>query len=411
MANLDIVGIGYRPWLHAQTHGINVRDLHLAAGIARHTDVRNFLYVSRPVSLPERIVRKVPWELESEVILSGPDFRLYRVQGFDKLFALNMKTNAILGPTLGRRAWWNQALTNPAAARAITASLQHLGMDPDVLLNWVPFAPDVAKVVPHRIEAFDVIDNFANHQRIRSNREQTACLDGYKAISRRASVITSVSSKAGKVFVDAPQGRVQVVRNGVNRSFLTHSPPKPAELQALSGPIVGTGGNFFEKFRVDFLVDLARLMPHVQFVMLGNILVPAIGDAIRSVPNIHYLGPKPFEEAVAFYHHFDAGFILYDMAKENDGDPLKLYEFLAVGTPMISLASMGVEQRDGAVEVVDTPAMAQERLEQLIATDRDQRRQTARKFLADHDFWDSKADQLVRLYRTALASKECESAN
>lgn len=405
MAKLDIVGIGYRPWLHAQTHGINVRDLHLAAGIARHADVGKFLYVSRPVSLPERFVRRMPWELDSDVVLSGTDFRLYQIRGCDKLFALTMKTNAILGPTFGRRAWWNSALTSPAAARAIQASLQHLGMNPDVLLNWVPFAPDVAKVVPHRIEAFDTIDNFANHQRIRSSREQTACLGGYNHISRRASVITSVSSKAAKVFAGDAADRIHVVRNGVNRSFLTHVPTKPSELRALSGPIVGTGGNFFEKFRVDFLVELAHLMPHVQFVMLGNILVPSIGEAIRNVPNIHYFGPRPFEEAVAFYHYFDAAFILYDMEKENDGDPLKLYEFLAVGTPMISLASMGVEQRDGAVEVVDTPRTACDRLEMLIATDRDQRRRTARQFLTDQDFWDSKADKLVRLYQAALTSK------
>lgn len=401
MRPLDIIALGYRPWSHAEENGINVRDLHLVTRLAEQDDIGRILYVSRPVSRAERWIRRTPYRLASPTILEGEDFTLCAPPRHPKIAALNIKSSALIAPLLRGRAWWAQALMAAGAQRAIQASLAALNMSRDVALNWVPFAADAVPVLGCRVEAFDVIDNFANHQRITATSEIAACQNGYASIARRADVITSVSAEAAAVFHAHGRTNVEIIPNGVDRALTSATFEKPASLAGLRGPIVGTGGNFFSKFRVDFLVDLARQMPEVNFVMLGNILEEEISRQIAPVPNIHYLGNHTFEDALAHYYHFDAGFIFYDMKRENDGDPLKLYEFLAVGTPVVSLASMGIRQRDNVVEVVETPADCAARLRQLLQRDRAQCRALARATLRPEDFWDVKAGRLAAALRQA----------
>ena len=106
---------------------------------------------------------------------------------------------------------------------------------------------------------------------------------------------------------------------------------------------------------------------------------------------------KHIGDVPAYYHHFDAGFILYDPSKENDGDPLKLYEMLACGTPVVSLPSMGIAPNPGAVEVMQSAAEGVEHIRALCGEDRARRRETARRALSPGDRWSAKGRQLLEM--------------
>lgn len=393
----NVVAFGYRPWSHAENSGINVRDLHLITELARRPDIARILYVSRPVSLAEEVIREIGWQgREGSVVLQGRSYEVRRSTDFGKIFALNSFSSCFLSPLLKGRAWWDEAVSSGRFLDLLANVTSDLDMSERAILSWTPFAPSVFEKIRRNVSVFDVIDNFSVHARIRPS-ERKACDLGYRKIGQVANHLTTVSRKAARAF-DRPRTDPQVIRNGVPRSWMTFSSERPADLNLVTRRhVVGCGGYFFEKFRVDILVKCAIMMPETDFVLLGVILDPRIARAIHGVKNIHFLGFKHYSVLPQYYFHFDAGLILYEMKLENDGDPLKLYEYLAVGTPVVSLPSMGVAQRGGAVSVIEDAEGLARALRETFTLDRSMVRLACREALSDDDFWDRKAAALARL--------------
>lgn len=405
METMDLIIVGYRDWGHGEASGINVRDLHLTVELSLNPKVRRILYVSRPVSLAEHLLRKKPYGLaKAEVVESGKRYTLYRDTKYGKIYPLNTALPEIIGPVAGGRAWWDAAFNRKSVKDAIKRSIERLGIKDAVLLNFTPFAPSVAKTIPHRVYAFDMIDNFANHQRINSRREKSHCMEGYSQVSRQADVITSVSARCLGA-IGAARGSVKTIGNGVERSWLKLSPAVPEDIAQLRGPVVGCGGYFFSKFDAGLLVSVARSMPKVSFVLIGRILDPSISKRIEGVPNIHFLGFRSFDRIPSYYHNFDAAFIMYIPELENDGDPLKLYEYLSLGTPVVATPSMGIGRHGKMVEVARTAAEFREKLNGFFSMDRKSLREACRAQLKEDDFWDSKADAMLGLYEKAYEKK------
>lgn len=404
---MDIVAFGYRPWTLADTQGVCVRDMHFIANLAKCSDVGTILHVSRPVSLAEQIIRRIPTKLRNgTLVLSGPGYRLYHVPEYGEFYSLIIRSRAVIGPLTKRRTWWDDAIRTPKARQAISAAYDYLALVAPVLLNWSPFAPSAEDVAPHSLYAFDVIDNFSNHARITNDTEVDFCREAYARIGRSADVITSVSSKALEVFLPRVHG-MTVIPNGVDRSWLDLSPAVPDDLAALKarGPVVGTGGFLFDKFRIDLLCDLAKRMPDITFVLIGRLQTSEIRRRVAKEPNIVYLGFKSIDQVPSYYANFDVGFIFYDMDMENDGDPLKLYELLALGTPVVSLPSMGIKQLDGVVEVINTAAEGEDRIRSLLAVAGEDQIKFVRSQLSVCDFWQEKARRLAKILRDGLAAK------
>lgn len=393
----SVIAIGYRPWSHVDRSGVNVRDLHLALELAKRDDIDAVLYVSRPVSVAEQLVRRMSWRLAGGRVVDQCDnFQLIQVTQSEKVFSLTSRSSDLVAPITKGRAWWDEALANRGFLRDLSRSIGCLGISDPALLSWTPFAPTVFANVPHAKSVFDVIDNFAIHARV-SRQERAKCMEGYAYIGNVATSVTCVSERAGSVF-RGTRAVPQVLRNGVPREWMSAAPDCPVDLAKLRrSNIVGCGGYFFEKFRTDILIECARRMPETDFVLLGVILDKSIQKKISVIPNIHFLGFRKYEVLSAYYYHFDAGLILYDMKRENDGDPLKLYEYLAVGTPVVSLPSMGVAPTPGAVAVVGTAAEMEAALCMAFDRPRQERRATCRATIDQGDFWDSKAAFLASL--------------
>jgi glycosyltransferase involved in cell wall biosynthesis len=204
-------------------------------------------------------------------------------------------------------------------------------------------------------------------------------------------------SPASKELFRGASGYPLVRYNGVPRAWLGMNPEKPAELSEINGKIVGFGGHFSEKFDGPFLIKLAQQMPDITFVLLGKVYDKGVLDQFKEINNIRYLGFRKFSQLPAYYYHFDAAFILYIPEKENDGDPLKLYEYLSLGTPVVSLPSRGVDRFPEVVMVRNTVTSFEKALRDILDSDRLSWRKRCRAALSEEDFWDRKALNIVSL--------------
>jgi glycosyltransferase involved in cell wall biosynthesis len=112
----------------------------------------------------------------------------------------------------------------------------------------------------------------------------------------------------------------------------------PADLVAVKRPIVGFYGEI-EDDTVDMTLvgQVARSLPDVSFVFVGRFI--ADPSPVRGLPNVHFVGKKPYEEVPRYGAQFDVAIMPW---KRNRWihycNPIKLKEYLALGLPVVSTA-------------------------------------------------------------------------
>jgi glycosyltransferase involved in cell wall biosynthesis len=117
--------------------------------------------------------------------------------------------------------------------------------------------------------------------------------------------------------------------------------PTDAALAACPSPrIVFVGAILAAKIDLALVAELARLRPQWSFAFVGPVGPgePRTNvDELRSQPNIHLLGYRPYEQLPEVLRGADAAIVPYLL----DGEmrsvfPMKTYEYLAAGLPVVS---------------------------------------------------------------------------
>jgi glycosyltransferase involved in cell wall biosynthesis len=142
-----------------------------------------------------------------------------------------------------------------------------------------------------------------------------------------------------------------LVRHGVDfdhfSKALSAETAIPTEIADLPRPIIGYFGLISSDW-VDtgLLSHLAKAMPEASLVMLGKVAMDVSG--LQSLPNIHFLGRKPYETLPNYCKGFDVAIVPFPINGATlSANPLKLREYLAAGLPVVSTAipeAQAVEQ-------------------------------------------------------------------
>jgi glycosyltransferase involved in cell wall biosynthesis len=94
-------------------------------------------------------------------------------------------------------------------------------------------------------------------------------------------------------------------------------------------------GGLHQHLDIDLLRKLAREMPDASIVIIGPVLADIGG--LESEPNIHLLGPRAWTELPPFLGALDVGLIPYVRSPYTATVyPTKLFEYLAMGCPVVS---------------------------------------------------------------------------
>ena len=119
---------------------------------------------------------------------------------------------------------------------------------------------------------------------------------------------------------------------------------------------VGYVGSLDHWFDVDLLRQTAALQPDLDFVLAGRIEDNRIRELERA-PNIQFAGEIPHDAVPPFLHGCDAGMIPFCRVPLTMAtNPIKLYEYLSAGLPVVSTRLPEVEFYHELVYIADTPA-------------------------------------------------------
>ncbi|WP_210397639.1 glycosyltransferase [Motiliproteus sediminis] len=176
-----------------------------------------------------------------------------------------------------------------------------------------------------------------------------------KELSLRVN-LTVCSAKKMADVVRQWGGAVDILPNGFDpASFVDNSPSSPHDLACINGPKAIYVGSVNYWFDYQLLEGCARRLPEVAFVIIGP--VANMPERLKQFPNLHFLGRKAHSELGAYMRNSDVGIIPFDRARYpqlvDSINPLKLYEYLACGLPVVSVPWQELKSIDPPVRYAE----------------------------------------------------------
>ena len=304
-----------------------------------------------------------------------------------------------LAPWARRLRWanWLDTTLTAAVVRTIVRRI-----DGPVVL-WLYDAAS-SSLVGRCAETAAVYDCVDDHIEVASgNPRMHALLAAADARAARSATIVTTTTKPLYARHHAANPRTYLVPNvGDYRHFAPAASRgiAAAEVAALPRPVLGFTGNVVA-WKVDFelLVEAARRRPEWSLVLVG----PAEPDALEHLsrltafPNVHHLGARSYDRVPEYVAGFDVGLCPYLWnAYARSVFPLKLYEYLAAGKPVVASGTpdlAGMEPDVRLVRGADEFVLA---VEDVLALDGDDDR-VRRMTLAAANTWESRTRRIIEL--------------
>lgn len=133
---------------------------------------------------------------------------------------------------------------------------------------------------------------------------------------------------------------VRLVRNGLDPLVLPVPSIKSVRGQAYVFGYVGTIAKWFDW---EWILSLAQVRPRDQIRLIGPVFQPAPGEI---PPNITMLPECSHADALNAMNSFDVGLIPFQRSALTDSvDPIKFYEYRALGLPVISTSFGEMQHR------------------------------------------------------------------
>lgn len=192
-----------------------------------------------------------------------------------------------------------------------------------VFWHSCPLHHTLAEVVRPAVHWFDHLDEACD--------EFAVFAPGVPDSIRKSHLITATSAR----LLDICRGS-HLVRNAADVEHFTRAPePRPGDLP-VAGPVIGFWGALWGWIDCELLEHLARARPGWQIVLIG----PVAGSAGRlrhALPNLHVLGERPYDTLPEYAAHFDVALVPFQVrAMTLACNPIKVYEYLAAGLPVVS---------------------------------------------------------------------------
>ena len=264
-----------------------------------------------------------------------PKLLAYRKAGEEVQPGLTVYALPPVLPFFNKFRWINK-LNQRRIARYIRKRMAQHGMADPLLWVYSPVTVDCVDHIPHSALVYDCVDRHSAYGGLMN----PALVDAMEM---------ELAGKCDQVFATAKRlaerletanPHTAFIPNGANfERFVQAAQPQPCpeDLKDIPRPIFGFVGALQDCIEYRYVEQAAAAHPEWSFVFIGREVAGVDISHLHARPNCHFLGLKPNEQLPAYISQFDACLNLFaanDLSK--DVSPLKFYEYLATGKPIVS---------------------------------------------------------------------------
>jgi glycosyltransferase involved in cell wall biosynthesis len=257
---------------------------------------------------------------------------------------------------------------------------------------WTPWL----ERLPFKHVIYDCIDDVAVHV---PRREVDSLYRRWEdeLVQRASGAVVTAEPLRETLQKKRPNLPIATIRNGVDAERfekLAKSSPRPADLPAGQRPIVGFVGALYEWIDWKLIERVVRASPDLDFVFVGPHDRRGSTQTLARFDNVSFLGARPYDQVPAYVSAFDICWVPFDQSRVSQAaNPVKVYEYLALGKPVVSTPVADTDSFDGHVRVGrDADEIARMLHE---ARDPDDSRATRRVRFAEANSWDVRASDYV----------------
>jgi glycosyltransferase involved in cell wall biosynthesis len=255
-------------------------------------------------------------------------------------------------------------------------AVDRLGLQRPILWGYVPHAEVLIDLLDPSLVVYHCVDDLAAQKGVDANNFREV---EHRFVGHADLVLASAPSLSERLrrisdhVVDAPN----VADVDFFATALDEGPVDDAIGRLTPPRVVFVGAIVATKLDMELLAKLAELRREWSFALVGPI---GAGDprtdvsVLRRQPNIHLLGARPYHELPDVLRAADAALIPYAVNPLTASVfPMKVYEYLAVGLPVVATPLPALAGVDGVTIAADAESAAAA-LERLMAEDTPERR-------------------------------------
>lgn len=275
------------------------------------------------------------------------------------------------------------------------------GLDQAAVIVSTPFWWPLARLLPRRCLIYDCIDHVSVHagpgRRLLSLYEPWQ-----KRLMGMSDLIFTVSEglRDSLIAQSVPPERVLLAPNGVPEAWLdldvaSLRRSSPARVAGAGRAVIGFLGAMYEWVDLQLLEALARRMPDADLVLVGPARRGVGLTDLKALPNVRVFGPQDHADVPRWIAGFDVCLIPFkpDMVSRL-ADPVKLYEYLALGKPVVSTLPFKAGADSAPIVAAQGPDAIAEAIRRELAGDSDALCRRRRDF-AREQTWTMRARQIV----------------
>lgn len=193
-----------------------------------------------------------------------------------------------------------------------------------------------------------------------------------------------------------------LIRHGVDfnhfRKALDEATKIPDEIANLPRPIIGFHGLLADWVDFELLKKIAEHFKNGSVVLIGKITFDAEKKIkiLDNIPNIHFLGRKPYEELPNYCKGFDVAlnpFVMNELTR--NVNPLKVREYLAAGLEVVSTDIQEVRVLPHCL-IGENHAEFIAKIEEILENPKPREEVSG---AIRHESWDAKVDELRAIMR------------
>jgi glycosyltransferase involved in cell wall biosynthesis len=297
-----------------------------------------------------------------------------------------------------------RALSDFWVAGQVRCALRRLAMPAPLVWSFLPTWLGVARRLGGRRLVYHCVDRYAANPGVDAAR-----IDAAEAAMLRAADRVLATSPVLADHLRPLRSDVVCVPNVADVALFSRAVREPLQeppaLAGLARPRAVYTGNV-AGYRVDLplLAGVADARPDLQLVLVGAVGLGDPGGAPQGFaeliarPNVHAFGPRPQDELPAWLRHADVALIPFlDNAHTRGSLPLKLWEYLAAGLPVVAtpLPNLVPLAEDGTLRVAGGVEAFVAALGAALGEPEERRSERLSRAQA-HD-WEPRVEELLRL--------------
>lgn len=267
--------------------------------------------------------------------------------------------------------------------QSLDEALLLLNVTQPVVVVQYPSWHNVAAGIPGATVVHDCLDyvgGFSNVPQEMVDLEKRLILDADLVVTTAAPLADHVGELREST----------IIRNAADVDFFATAARFDLVRPPDKRPVVGYFGAIADWYEIQWIKSCAMARPEWDFVLIGQ-TVGADVEPLQGMPNVKLLGEQPYSSLPAFLAEFDVAvipFIVNDLIRCTN--PVKLYEYMAAGKPVVASPMPEVVNATPLVYIAHDALEFEEQIAKALAEDSAELRRRRHEWAAEHT-WTNRA--------------------